>query len=62
VAFNIGQRVFSHFCGEGTVTSEIVPDTPGLPKRQLVKFDNSHIGEKEYEIGKLDRVGEECDA
>ena len=61
MAFSIGQRVFSHFCGEGTVISEIIPDIPGQPKRQLVKFDSPLIGERDYEIGKLDRVGEDCD-
>jgi hypothetical protein len=61
MAFSIGQRVFSHFCGEGTVTSEIILDEPGRPKKQFVKFDHPSIGEREYEIGKLDRVGEECD-
>ena len=61
MAFSIGQRVFSHFCGEGTVTSEIIPDIPGQSKRQLVKFDSPLIGERDYEIGKLDRVGEDCD-
>ena len=59
MAFSIGQRVFSHFCGEGTVISEIIPDIPGQPKRQLVKFDSPLIGERDYEIGKLDRIGEE---
>jgi len=62
MAFSIGQRVTSFFTGEGTIQSGlIIPMDDTTDKLQLVKFDSPLIGERDYEIGKLDRVGEDCD-
>ncbi len=59
MSFEIGTRVVSRFCGEGTVMSDVQPSDPGQPKRQTVQFDNTLIGTREYEIGKLDRTGDD---
>ena len=60
MSFRIGQRVTSHFTGEGTITSDIVIDEEkNGPKCQKVLFDSDIMGERLWPIMKLDRVGDE---
>ena len=62
MSFRIGQRVTSHFTGEGTIESDILPREDGeCDKYQTVKFDNARLGTRPWAIMKLDRVGEETD-
>ena len=61
MSFRIGQRVTSHFTGEGTITSDIIIDEEEKngPKCQKVLFDSELLGERLWAIMKLDRVGDE---
>ena len=60
MSFRIGQRVTSHFTGEGTIISDIVIDEEkNGPKCQKVVFDSGIMGERLWPIMKLDRVGDE---
>lgn len=58
MAFDLGQRVTSRFLGTGTVVGELHRDDDRACI-QRIAFDNPLIGEKEYEIRKLDLVSEE---
>ena len=59
MSFNIGTRVKSRFCGDGTVTGELVKETEidegktNVICKQKVRFDLEVFGEREYEIKKL---------
>ena len=59
MSFNIGTRVKSRFCGDGTVTGELqklqeVEDgKTNVICKQKVRFDLEVFGEREYEIKKL---------
>jgi hypothetical protein len=60
MSFRIGQRVTSHFTGEGTIPSDILPrEEPADEKCQIVQFDNIVLGTRPWAIMKLDRVGDE---
>ena len=59
MSFNIGTRVKSRFCGDGTVTGELIKETEidegktNVICKQKVRFDLEVFGEREYEIKKL---------
>ena len=59
MSFNVGTRVKSRFCGDGTVTGELqklqeVEDGRVIITcHQRVKFDLEVFGERDYEIRKL---------
>ena len=59
MSFNIGTRVKSRFCGDGTVTGELIKETEidegktNVICKQKVRFDLEAFGEREYEIKKL---------
>ena len=60
MSFRIGQRVTSHFTGEGTIQSDILPrEEPTDDKQQIVQFDSVLLGTRPWAIMKLDRVGDE---
>jgi hypothetical protein len=60
MSFRIGQRVTSHFTGEGTVESEILPREEQTDEKcQIVQFDSGLLGTRPWAIMKLDRVGDE---
>jgi hypothetical protein len=62
MSFRIGQRVTSHFTGEGTIESDILPrEDQSDEKCQIVHFDCPILGTRPWAIMKLDRVGEETD-
>lgn len=52
MAFEVGDKVVSRFCGPGVVTGELVKDEDGIAL-QMVKFDLPLIGERLYEIRRL---------
>jgi hypothetical protein len=62
MAFDLGQRVTSNFTGAGTVTGELEKEAETDEGKtvilffQQVTFDNPTIGQRKYEIKKLDRV------
>lgn len=59
MSFNIGTRVKSRFCGDGTVTGELIKETEtdenktNVIYKQKVRFDLEVFGERDYEIKKL---------
>ena len=54
--FRIGQRVTSHFTGEGTIQSDILPREESTDdKQQIVQFDSALLGTRPWAIMKLDR-------
>ena len=59
MSFNIGTRVKSRFCGDGTVTGELIKETEieegksNVICKQKVRFDLEVFGERDYEIRKL---------
>ena len=59
MSFNIGTRVKSRFCGDGTVTGElqklqeVEEGKVTFTFHQRVKFDQEVFGERDYEIRKL---------
>ena len=59
MSLNIGPRVKSRFCGDGTVTGELIKETEidegktNVICKQKVRFDLEVFGEREYEIKKL---------
>ena len=59
MSFNIGTRVKSRFCGDGTVTGELIKEAEidegkvTFTFHQRVKFDQEVFGERDYEIRKL---------
>ena len=59
MSFNIGTRVKSRFCGDGTVTGELIKETEidegktNVICKQKVRFDLEVFGERDYEIKKL---------
>jgi hypothetical protein len=60
MSFRIGQRVTSHFTGEGTISSDILPrEEQTDDNQQIVQFDSGILGTRPWAIMKLDRVGEE---
>ena len=60
MSFRIGQRVTSHFTGEGTIQSDILPrEEPTDDKQQIVQFDSTLLGTRPWAIMKLDRIGDE---
>jgi hypothetical protein len=60
MSFRIGQRVTSHFTGEGTISSDILPREEQTDEKcQIVQFDNIVLGIRPWPIMKLDRVGDE---
>jgi hypothetical protein len=60
MSFRIGQRVTSHFTGEGTIASDILPREEQTDEKcQIVQFDNLVLGIRPWAIMKLDRVGDE---
>jgi hypothetical protein len=60
MSFRIGQRVTSHFTGEGTIQSDILPREESTDdKQQIVQFDSTLLGTRPWAIMKLDRVGDE---
>ena len=60
MSFRIGQRVTSHFTGEGTIASDILPREEQTDEKcQIEQFDNIVLGIRPWPIMKLDRVGDE---
>ena len=59
MSFNVGTRVKSRFCGEGTITGELTKEAEidegktNVICKQKVRFDLEVFGEREYEIKKL---------
>jgi hypothetical protein len=65
MAFDIGQRVTSSFTGAGTITGELTKtedkDESGkvsITGYQAVIFDNPTLGEKVWEVRKLNPLDE----
>jgi hypothetical protein len=67
MSFNIGTRVKSRFCGEGTITGELqklreVEDNKVIfTFKQRVRFDLPVFGERDYEIKKLQSLAIEVE-
>lgn len=67
MAFDIGQKVTSNWTGPGIVTGELVkeqePDDrtgkPVITAYQMVRFENPALGERLWEVRKLNSVEEE---
>ena len=70
VSFEIGQRVTSKWAGPGTISGELEKDqesevdTSGRTRTsvtcfQKVLFDNPAVGERRWEIRKLNPLGED---
>ena len=65
MSFNIGTRVKSRFCGDGTVTGGLIKETEidegktNVICKQKVRFDLEVFGEREYEIKKLQTLDED---
>lgn len=57
MAFEVGERVISRFCGPGTVMSEMTKDEDGICF-QRVKFDLPMMGDRLYEVRKLSPADE----
>ena len=59
MSFNVGTRVKSRFCGEGTITGELTKETEvedgrvSFTFKQRVHFDLPIFGARDYEIKKL---------